>query len=63
MNWIAIDRLRLRAHEIRLGVRASLPGNLRFYEELGYRALESRPHPRGLDFEIALRKIVGGDAT
>ena len=27
--------------EIRLGVRASLPSNLRFYENLGYRAFES----------------------
>jgi len=44
--------------EIRLGVRASLPSNLRHYESLGYRAFESAPHPRGPDFVITLRKPV-----
>jgi hypothetical protein len=42
--------------EARVGVRASLPSNLRFYENLGYRALASRPYPTGTDFEITLRK-------
>jgi ribosomal protein S18 acetylase RimI-like enzyme len=41
----------LGAHEARVGVRASLPSNLRFYENLGYRALVSRPYPTGTDFE------------
>jgi GNAT superfamily N-acetyltransferase len=42
--------------EARVGVRASLPSNLRFYENLGYRALLSRPYPTGTDFEITLSK-------
>jgi ribosomal protein S18 acetylase RimI-like enzyme len=42
--------------EARVGVRASLPGNLRLYENLGYRALASRPYPLGTDFEITLSK-------
>jgi N-acetyltransferase len=43
--------------EIRLAVRASLPSNLRNYENLGYRAFESSPHPRGPDWEIWFRKL------
>jgi ribosomal protein S18 acetylase RimI-like enzyme len=46
----------LRVPEARVGVRASLPSNLRFYENLGYRALASRPYPTGTDVEITLRK-------
>src|SRR4029453_10279472 len=42
--------------EARVGVRASLPSNLRFYENLGYRALASRPYPTGTDVEPTLRK-------
>jgi ribosomal protein S18 acetylase RimI-like enzyme len=42
--------------QARVGVRASLPSNLRFYENLGYRALASRPYPTGTDFEITLSK-------
>jgi ribosomal protein S18 acetylase RimI-like enzyme len=42
--------------EARVGVRASLPANLRFYENLGYRALASRPYPTGTDFAITLSK-------
>ena len=42
--------------EIRIGVRASLPGNLRFYEGLGYRTLASGPHPRGPDYDMTLSK-------
>jgi ribosomal protein S18 acetylase RimI-like enzyme len=42
--------------EARVGVRASLPSNLRFYENLGYRALGSRPYPTGTDFEITMSK-------
>jgi GNAT superfamily N-acetyltransferase len=46
----------LGVREARVGVRASLPSNLRFYENLGYRALVSRPYPTGTDFEITLSK-------
>jgi ribosomal protein S18 acetylase RimI-like enzyme len=42
--------------EARVGVRASLPSNLRFYEHLGYRTLASRPYPTGTDVELTLRK-------
>jgi PPOX class probable F420-dependent enzyme len=42
--------------EIRIGVRASLPGNLRFYEDLGYRTLAAGPHPRGPDYDMTLGK-------
>jgi GNAT superfamily N-acetyltransferase len=45
--------------EARVGVRASLPSNLRFYENLGYRALVARPYPTGTDFEITLSKRLG----
>jgi PPOX class probable F420-dependent enzyme len=45
--------------EVRIGVRASLPGNLRFYEDLGYRVRGSHPHPRGPDFDMTLSKYVG----
>jgi ribosomal protein S18 acetylase RimI-like enzyme len=42
--------------EVRVGVMASLPSNLRFYEHLGYRTLASRPYPTGTDVELTLRK-------
>jgi ribosomal protein S18 acetylase RimI-like enzyme len=42
--------------EARVGVRASLPSNLRFYENLGYRALASRLYPAGTDVELTLSK-------
>ncbi len=48
--------------EIRIGVRASLPGNLRFYEELGYRTRASHPHPRGPDFDMTLSKDVSAES-
>jgi GNAT superfamily N-acetyltransferase len=46
----------LGVREARVGVRASLPFNLRFYENLGYRALSSRLYPTGTDFDITLSK-------
>jgi GNAT superfamily N-acetyltransferase len=42
--------------EIRVSVRATLPSNLRFYENLGYRALESEQYHSGHDFSITLSK-------
>src|SRR5262245_10873454 len=44
----------LSVPEARVGVRASLPLNLRFYESLGYRAWASRPYPTGTDVELTL---------
>jgi len=49
-----------RSPEVRIGVRASLPDNMHFYEELGYRTRDSRPHPRGPDFDMTLSKDVRG---
>ena len=49
--------------EVRIGVRASLPGNLHFYEDLGYRTLASSPHPRGPDFDMTLSKDVRSPTT
>jgi GNAT superfamily N-acetyltransferase len=46
--------------EARVGVRASLPSNLRCYENLGYRALASRPYPTGTDVELTLSKGLDG---
>jgi ribosomal protein S18 acetylase RimI-like enzyme len=34
---------------IRLSVRMSLPGNLTFYEKLGYSILEVNDHPKGIE--------------
>jgi len=42
--------------EVQIGVRASLPGNLHFYEDLGYRTQAARPHPRGPDYDMTLSK-------
>jgi PPOX class probable F420-dependent enzyme len=59
----AIERVARAAGytEVQIGVRASLPGNLRFYEELGYRTQASRPHPRGPDFDMTLSKDLRAD--
>ena len=49
--------------EVRIGVRASLPSNMHFYEELGYRTRASGPHPRGPDFDMTMSKDVRGPTT
>ncbi len=61
----AIERVaRAAGHtEIQIGVRASLPSNLRFYEALGYRTQASRPHPRGPDFDMTLSKDLRAEAV
>jgi ribosomal protein S18 acetylase RimI-like enzyme len=46
---------------VRVQVRASIPSNLRLYEKLGYRFLESIPYPVGTDVSIALGKDLGVD--
>jgi predicted N-acetyltransferase YhbS len=38
--------------EIRLGTRAQLDGNLRFYDALGYKVSGAHKHPRGTDVVI-----------
>jgi GNAT superfamily N-acetyltransferase len=44
--------------KIRLGVRMALPGNLTFYEKLGYAVVEVGPHPKGSDQVATLIKPV-----
>jgi GNAT superfamily N-acetyltransferase len=45
--------------KIRLGVRMALPGNLMFYEKLGYTVVEIGPHPKGSDQVATLIKPIG----
>jgi ribosomal protein S18 acetylase RimI-like enzyme len=45
--------------KIRLGVRMALPGNLAFYEKLGYTVMEIGPHPKGSDQVATLIKEIG----
>lgn len=42
--------------QMQVKVRASLPSNLKLYEKLGYRVLESVPYPVGTDVSITLGK-------
>lgn len=43
-------------NKLYLGTRASMPGNLAFYEKLGYRVVKEEPHPRGPDVNIWFEK-------
>jgi GNAT superfamily N-acetyltransferase len=45
-----------RVSQVHVKVRASIPSNLRVYEKLGYRVLDSKPYPIGTDVEITLAK-------
>jgi ribosomal protein S18 acetylase RimI-like enzyme len=45
---------------IRLGTRESMPGNIRFYERLGYTIVEREPHTRGPDTIVWFEKELGG---
>lgn len=49
--------------EVRVNVRATLPSNLRFYENLGYRAVASRRYPEGTDFSITLAKALACNSS
>ena len=44
---------------VQVQVRASIPSNLRLYEKLGYRVLESNPYPVGTNISITLGKDLG----
>lgn len=44
---------RTRLH---LGTRLSMPGNIAFYERLGYRIVRTEPHPRGPDTNVWFEK-------
>jgi ribosomal protein S18 acetylase RimI-like enzyme len=50
---------RLQIGAIELGVRESLPSNVRLYEKLGYAVLRREPHPRNTDYvSLRMRKPV-----
>jgi GNAT superfamily N-acetyltransferase len=61
----AIERLAAERgiREVRIGVRAMLPSNLRFYENLGYRASAARLYPEGTDVSITLAKPIARPDT
>ncbi|UTH74498.1 GNAT family N-acetyltransferase [Chromobacterium sp. IIBBL 290-4] len=43
--------------ELILSTRRQLPGNLRFYQKLGYQEMERQPYPAGIDDErVVMRK-------
>lgn len=48
---------------IRLGTRQSMPGNVAFYERLGYTIVERVPHPRGPDVILWFEKELAGADT
>ncbi len=45
--------------KVYLGTRASMPGNIAFYERLGYRIVKREPHPRGPDINVWFEKELG----
>jgi ribosomal protein S18 acetylase RimI-like enzyme len=49
------------APQVQVKVRASLPSNLKLYEKLGYRVLDSLPYPVGTDVSITLGKDLEGE--
>jgi ribosomal protein S18 acetylase RimI-like enzyme len=45
---------------IRVNVRMSLPGNLTFYQGLGYQVIEVVDHPKGPDrFAVMVKRLEG----
>ncbi len=50
---------RLGRSQVCLGTRESMPGNIAFYQKLGYQILNVTPHERGPDMVIWLGKSVG----
>lgn len=45
MAWVHDYARGAGYQEVRVGVRRQLPGNLRFYEQLGYRVIAEHRHP------------------
>ncbi len=48
------------ASRILFGVRQSLPGNIAFYQRLGYEVVKIEPHPKGGDSVVWMGKLVMG---
>jgi GNAT superfamily N-acetyltransferase len=48
---------------LRLGTRESMPSNVAFYEQLGYRIVERQPHSRGPDVILWFEKELEALAT
>ena len=62
MEWVEARARELGRDEVRLGVRAQLPGNRSFYERLGYGVVREHHYPGTRDvlwYEMA--KAVDGD--
>ncbi len=49
----SVNRTRMQ-----IGVRLSLPGNVVFYERLGYRVVEVHDYPGGTDQHAAMVKLL-----
>ena len=45
MEWVHRYALQHDLREVRVGVRSQLPGNLVFYERLGYQIIRAHSHP------------------
>jgi GNAT superfamily N-acetyltransferase len=61
----AIEEVGLAAGrpDARIGTRAQLEGNRRFYEGLGYRVLRTQRHPRGTDTILWMGKSLADPGT
>ena len=49
--------------QVRIGTRAQLQDNRRFYEGLGYRVLREQRHPRGSDTILWMEKSLADSGT
>ena len=56
MEFIELLAPTLGYTRLYLGTRISMPGNIAFYECLGYRIVKEDPHPRGPDFNVWFEK-------
>lgn len=57
MEWARGEAASSGYRQLRLGVRSALPGNVAFYERLGYRVVAEHPHrdfPAATWLELAL---------
>jgi GNAT superfamily N-acetyltransferase len=49
MQFLERLALTLERNSLKLGTRGSMPGNLAFYQKLGYEIAKTEPHPKGPD--------------